>query len=395
MASLAFTLGMIPGTEKVEKADDQLRADYVAYRDYDSSEELKHFLDLEKEVTSNEFAQQKKEILKEKYKTSKEAEKEKQFNSQKRKVKGDELPDELAALEKEIESDAFQKRKKYLQMSPKERYATTKAFKKEEEYNNLKKSEKVIWYFKTRKKYPFKEIEKWEETFNESFEEGRLSTKYWMNRYFWGDAILDEPYTMADDKSFPTDGRNLEFADGIVKLVARKEEIEGKKWDPVHGFLQDAFDYSSALISTGKGFKQKYGLFKAKIKMASSDLTQAFWMVSEGLVPHIDVAKYEKGKMYSNFFWKNEGAAVPSRSITKTGGNRFTNNFHIFSLEWSPEYLIWKINDKVFKKQGNNVPQEEMYLVFSTILKNWGKDAGLPAGMEIDWVRVYKRKEEQ
>ena len=46
MASLSFLLGMVPATEKVESADDQLRADFQAYKDYENSDELKHYLEL-------------------------------------------------------------------------------------------------------------------------------------------------------------------------------------------------------------------------------------------------------------------------------------------------------------------------------------------------------------
>lgn len=340
MASLAFLFGMIPGTEKVESADDQLRADFAAFQEYEQSDELKHFLELEKEVTSSDFAIRKKKIPKKEYKESEE-------------------------------------------------------FRKEEEYKVLKKSDKITWYFKTKKKNPFKEIAKWEETFNESFSGSKLDGKTWMTRYYWGDAILDEPYTMSDDKSFPTEGKNIEFYDNKARLVTKAEETEGKKWDPVHGFLQDSFEYTSALMSTGKSFRQKFGIFKAKIRMAPTDMTQAFWLVSNGLVPHIDVVKYEKGKLYSNYFWASRSGQAPSKSVSKTGGSRYTNDFYIFSLEWSPGKLVWKINDKTFKTQSSGVPQEEMYMVFSSGLKKWASDNGLPAAMEIDWIRVYKLKEKK
>ena len=55
MASLSFLLGMVPSTEKVETADDQLRADFQAFKDYENSDELKHYLELEKEVKSSAF----------------------------------------------------------------------------------------------------------------------------------------------------------------------------------------------------------------------------------------------------------------------------------------------------------------------------------------------------
>ena len=396
MASLAFLFGMIPDTEKVESADDQLRADLKAYREYEQSDELEHFLALEKEVTSADFAVRKKKIKKEKYKASEEYRKELRLKQLKKKLKKDEAPsEEITSLEKEINSDAFQKRKLYLMMKPAARYETTDTYQKEQEYDALKKSDKVVWYFKTKKKYPFKEIERWEETFNESFEGSGLDKKRWMTRYYWGDAILDEPYTMADEKSFPTDGKNVEFYDKKLRLVTKQEVTEGKKWDPVHGFLQDTFDYSSALISTGKSFRQKYGLFKAKIRMSASDVSQAFWMVSDGLVPHIDVAKYEKGKLYSNYFWFTSEGEPPSRSVTKSGGSKFTGDFFIFSLEWSPGKMVWKINDKVFKTQTTGVPQDAMYMVFSTALKEWGSDYGLPAAMEVDWIRVYKLRDQE
>jgi hypothetical protein len=394
MASLAFLFGMIPSTEKVETADDQHRANYAAYQEYENSEDLKHYLELEKEVTSGDFAIRKKTILKEKYKSSENYRKEIKYKKLAKKVRGDTIPEDLKELEQEINSDAFQKRKQYLRMKSKERYETTQESHSELEYKELKKSEKVIWYFKTKKKYPFKEIEKWIETFNESFSVSKLDEKKWMTRYYWGDAILDEPYTMQDDKSFPTDGKNIEFDGTKIHLVTKHEEVAGKKWDPIHGFLQDSFEYSSGLISTGNSFRQKFGIFKAKIKMSASDVSQAFWMVSGGMVPHIDVAKYEKGKFYSNYFWPNKEKQVPSKSISKTGGSKFTNDYFIFSLVWSPDKLIWKINDKVFKTQSTGVPQEEMYMVFSTTLKEWGTDNGLPAAMEIDWIRVYKLKEQ-
>ncbi len=55
---------MVPGTEKVETADDQLRADFQSYKEYENSDELKHYLELEKEVKSSNFTLRKKKILK-------------------------------------------------------------------------------------------------------------------------------------------------------------------------------------------------------------------------------------------------------------------------------------------------------------------------------------------
>ena len=335
MASLSFLLGMIPATEKVESADDKIRADYKAYKEYEQSDELNHFLELEKEVKSSNFALRKKKIKKSEYKDSEE-------------------------------------------------------YQKETEYRVLKKSEKVVWFFKTRKKYPFKEIEKWELTFDEKFNESKLDTSRWMTRYLAGELGMDSSFAMEDDISFPGDEKNIEFYDNKARIVTKAQAAEGLQWRTNQGFVLEKFDYTSGMISSAKSFRQKYGIFKAKVKMAAGSVAQAFWMVGDTMLPHIDVARFENGKLYSNYFWGKAGSN--HKSISKTGGSKYADEYFIYSLEWSPNKLVWKINDKVFKTQTSGVPQEEMYINFSANLKEGSSGNGLPSAMEIDWVRVYKIK---
>jgi len=382
---------MVPGTEKVETADDQLRADYQAYKDYENSDELKHFLELEKEVSSSDFSLRKKRILKEKYKASEAFRKEVQYNKLSKRSKGDDQSEELKKLDDYIHSEEFIKQKQFLTMKPMERYETTDEYRKETEYQTLKKSDKVRWYYKTKKKYPFKELEKWNLTFEEKFNETSLDTSKWMTRYFWGDTTMDSSFVLEDDKSFITDGANIEFYDNKARIVTKAGDVEGLVWRSEQGFVTEDFDFTSGLISTARSFKQKYGIFKAKIKMAGGSVAQTFWMVSETMLPHIDVARFENGKLHSNFFYGKGNS--PHKSISKTGGAKYADQYFIFTLEWSPNKLVWKINDKVFKTQTSGVPQEDMYINFSSNLKKGASDAGLPSAMEIDWVRIYKLKE--
>ena len=391
MASISFLLGMVPGTEKVETADDQLRADFQAYKDYESSDDLKHYLELEKEVKSNNFVLRKKKILKEKYKASEAFRKEIRYNQLLKRSKGDEKSEELEKLDEYISSEEFIKQKQYLTMKPVERYETTDEYQKETEYSTLKKSEKVIWYYRTKKKYPFKEIQKWDLTFDEKFNKSKLDRSKWMTRYFWGDQTMKSSFVLEDDKSFITDGDNIEFYDNKARIVTKSNNVEGLVWRVEQGFVLEDFDFTSGLISTAKSFKQRYGVFNAKIKMAGGSVAQAFWMVSETILPHIDVARFENGKLYSNYFW-GKGSS-PNKSLSKAGGAKYADEYFIYTLEWTPNKLTWKINGKVFKTQTSGVPQEEMYINFSSNLKKDAAENGLPSAMEIDWVRVYKLKE--
>jgi len=335
MASLSFLLGMVPSTEKVESADDQLRADFQSFKDYENSDELKHFLELEKEIKSNDFVLRKKKMKKAAFKDSEE-------------------------------------------------------FHKETEYAVLKKSEKIVWYYKTKKKYPFKEIEKWDLTFDEKFNTGKLDKSKWMTRNYWGDKEMDSSFAMEDDKSFPTDGDNIEFYDNKARIVTKSGSTEGLVWRQNQGFVLEDFNFTSGMISTAQSFRQKYGVFNAKVKMAAGSVAQVFWMVSDGMLPHIDVARFENGKLYSNYFWGKSGSN--QKSLSKTNGSKYADTYFIYTLEWSPNKLVWKINGKVFKTQTSGVPQEEMYINFSSNLKQDASESGLPSAMEIDWIRVYKLK---
>jgi len=381
---------MIPSTEKVETADDQLRADYQAYQDFEKSDELKHYLDLEKEVTSTNFALRKKRIFREKYKNSEAFRKEERYNRLLKRQKGDERSRELEELEDYINSEEFLKQKQYLTMKPGERYETTEEYQKESEYEALKKSDKITWYFRTRKKYPFKEIEKWDLKFEDSFKGNKLNRSKWMTRYYWGDKTMNSSFVLQDDKSFITDGENIEFYDNKARIVTKAAKAEGLVWRAEQGFVIEDFDYTSGLISTGKSFRQKYGIFKAKVRMAEGPVSQAFWMVSDTMLPQVDVARYENGRIQSNYFWGKKDN--PQKSISRTGGKRYADEYYIYSLEWSPGKLVWKINGKVFKTQTSGVPQEAMYINFSSNLKKDAPENGLPSAMEIDWIRVYKLK---
>jgi hypothetical protein len=391
MASLSFLLGMIPGTQKVETADDQLRANYKAFKDYEVSEDLKHYLELEKEVKSSDFSLRKKKILKEKYKASEAFRKEVRYNQLMKRAKGDEKSEELQKLDEYIHSVEFIKQKQYLTMKPVERYETTVEYQRETGYNTLKKSEKVLWYYKTKKKYPFKEIERWDLTFDEKFNESKLNRSKWMTQSNWGEKSVEEPYAMEDDKSFPTNGENIEFYDNKARIVTKAGKAEGLVWRSDQGFVLEDFDFTTGIINTAKSFRQKYGVFNAKIKMAGGSVAQAFWMVSETMLPHVDVVRFENGKLYSNYFWG--GGTSPHKSLSKAGGTKYADEYYIYTLEWTPNKLTWKINGKVFKTQTSGVPQEEMYINFSSNLKKDGAETGLPSAMEIDWVRVYKLKE--
>jgi beta-glucanase (GH16 family) len=215
-----------------------------------------------------------------------------------------------------------------------------------------------------------------------------------MTNYYWGDKLLKDTYALPGDKHLYTKGGNIEISGSVLKIITKKESVSGKAWDPVMGFKMVDFNYTSGLVSTGKSFRQKYGKVRAKIRMSGAPVRQAMWLVGDNILPHIDVAKIEKGKIFYGNWWGNiaEKGGV-RKKVVKKGAGKFISDFFIYSVEWSPDKITWKINEKVVLTQTQGIPQDPMYLVLSAGVTDVVTDHQLPAVMEVDWVKIYKKAE--
>ena len=407
MASLRFLLGLIPATSKYESQSDDLRSNYRDFKNFEVSEELKHFLELEKEVNSPDFAKNIKAIQSQKFKYTEEYKKELEYNrlrkskavkaylKNKDSAKAQELAEtsdvkNFLELEKFVNSEKFAEVKKYMALSGKEKLHQSEEYQRQQEFFKLVKSEKILWHKKIKKKYPFSWVERWDLSFEDLFDSGKVDTKTWMSRYINGDRLLNKAYVQVDDKHAFTDGKNLEIIDKKLRILTRREKGTCLVWDNQRGFYDKDFDFTSDLISTGKSFSQAYGLIEAKIKFGDSGVTQAFSLMSEKLLPHVDIVKFEKGKIFAANFW-NKGSEI-GKSVSSSRGGKYTRDYYIYSILWEAGKITWKINGVEFKVQGSGVSDEALFLVFNSSLKDKAKDKGIPSAFEIDWVRVYKGK---
>jgi len=147
------------------------------------------------------------------------------------------------------------------------------------------------------------------------------------------------------------------------------------------------------MISTAKSFRQKYGKFEAKIKVNfAKPVNYNFWMASEKNLPHVDILRLEKKK--SKVDMSHHTGNISDKNIeTKKAdfsGLDVSQDYFIYTFEWTANKLIWKINDIVVNEQTQNIPQDKMYIVFSSSMTGKADGSGLPASMDIDWVRCYQ-----
>jgi beta-glucanase (GH16 family) len=382
---------------------------FADYKKINKSEELNYFLELQKTVESEAFKKKKAEIESQKFENTQEYQKlqrmkalekssalSKFFKTHQSKqlaqYKQLENSREIAKyeeLEKYIQSDEFKTRKTYL--LDEKKWEKTEDHRLYVEFEQLKKSEKLNWYFKTKDLPKFADCREWKLVFEDNFDKGKLDTDKWITKYFWGEMLMGESYALPGEKQFFTD-KNIEMNGSTVKLITRQNKVTGKEWNPVLGFYPKEFDYSSGMISSGKSHRQKYGRIEAKIKIpASEGIVHAFWLSGNTILPQVDIFKYNDKKLYFSSFWKdNSGVNGANNDTAALSASTFTKGYFIYSLEWTPDKLIWKINNLVVKEQSVGVPEEELYLVINSAKFVEGS-ATLPSNLEVDWVRCYEK----
>jgi len=382
---------------------------YKKFIELDGSEEIEAFVELDKEVNSAEFKAYIDEVKNIKFEKTEEFKKLQEYknlkkstdikqyykfrDSEKLKIytelfESQEIAD-YEALQEYINSNEFKEEKKYL--LTKDKFKLSDEFKQEQEYKELVKSEKLKWFKKLEKHNEFAKLDEWELTFEDNFDDKKLNSEKWMSGYYWGKNLLNDDYVQVNEKQFFKE-TNLELANSNLKIITKPEKSQGKVWDPKAGFYVKEFDYTSGLINTGQYFRQQYGLFKAKIKVNHSyPAHHAFWLLGEKITPEIDIFKYSKksaSQMEIANYWSNGTVAAKKQTVS---GLNFSNDYFIYSLEWTKDKLIWRLNDIVLYEQTEGVPQEPMYIVLSSGIANEGNVS--PCQMEVDWVRAYKRKE--
>lgn len=383
---------------------------FGSYIKMHESSEAEAYNELENYVNSIEFKQARKSIENQKFKDTEASRKLAEYNSLKKskpisfyfkfknsaiyknyvELYGSDKIKEFENLKTYLDSDEFKKVKEYMNLSPSKKFNLSEEKKMLDEYNELRKSDNIKYYFKNKDAKKFEELQTWKISFEEDFTAPSVDPEKWLTRYFWGDKLLNDTYSLASDKHFIT-SKNISINNSVLEIVTKKENVTGKAWEPTMGFFEKDFHFTSGLVNTGKSFRQKYGKFEAKIRFnQNSPVNHAFWMVSDKKVPHVDVVRFDKHLSFNNY-WRNGSPSIHQNS-DKVKLAKYAKDFYIYGLEWTPDKLTWTINGITAGTQTTGVPQEPMYIQLSSGLYE-DSDLLTPAIYEVDWIRCYQKNE--
>jgi len=211
------------------------------------------------------------------------------------------------------------------------------------------------------------------------------------------------------------DPKAVKVGGGAVRLSVIKDRSRSDKCTARSRTETKKISYRlNGHIGTGGGlFDFKYGIAAARIKMQKLQGQHAsFWMqpVGEnrpGSDGHeIDIIEYfgdkhPQGGLTSFIHWykgqrliKTGSWIKDSTSFLKNNKDGWSKNYHVFSVQWTPKVIIFRIDGKETWRTSARVSKAQQYLILSLLASDYEAlelpDNKLPQHMYVDWVRVWE-----
>ena len=226
----------------------------------------------------------------------------------------------------------------------------------------------------------------WKETFN--IKTDSLNTQKWSYHHksrFLVEAPFDRGY------------KKFVFTDGD-KLHLKADRVDGQLFLP--------------MVSTLNKYHFLYGKLSIKAKCPiGKGVWPAIWLVPCKIdsmnYGEIDIQEYIhcfEGKSYQanvHFVTRQNGKEI--RKMSQKRIDTDADRWHIYTLEWYPETIIFKLDEKEVYRVAKATHElwpydQEYYLIFDVLFGGgWGASCGtdnnaLPAEMLVDWVKYYPLK---
>jgi beta-glucanase (GH16 family) len=188
---------------------------------------------------------------------------------------------------------------------------------------------------------------------------------------------------------------------GQLEIVARAESFGGSS-------------FTSGRINTANRFTQRYGRFEARIKLPSGNgIWPAFWSLGDNIgsagwptCGELDIMEAVRD------FTINHGSAHgpgysggnPLTATYQLPAGSFTDDFHIFAIEWEPNEVRWYVDNTMYERRtpadlpaGTTWVYDHPFFILLNVAVG-GNFPGNPDGstrfpqtMTVDYVRAYAK----
>ena len=251
--------------------------------------------------------------------------------------------------------------------------------------------------------------ENWELLWSDEFNDEELDLTKW-NKLNWKPGWVNnelQAYTDRDTNIFLENGHLV--LQGNIEPGYSGTDYVGNNY---------VADYTSGRVNTDDKFSTTYGRFDIKAKLpAGKGSWPAIWMLGESISSigwpqcgEIDIMEhvgYDQGLVHGSIHTQDYNHMYGTQKSGSKYVDDVTDAFHVYSLEWSPFYLRYLIDNEPFFFVYNDSNgdfgkwpfNDPHYLILNLAIGgDWGGVQGVsasafPMKMYIDYVRVYKKSD--
>ena len=259
-----------------------------------------------------------------------------------------------------------------------DRWHSTPEYAQQQRFYELAKNQDIIFH-ENEKPERFEKYKTLKLSFEDDFGWNTLDKSRWNFGFHYKSGELIGSHSFANEKQANNSGKNVSVEEGILKITTKREKITTRAWDISKGFIDKEYNYTSDILQTADTFRQKGGIFRAKLR-CTGDIQHAFWLGAESKLPHINIFHFDGKSISLGNVNKNIVDGIKIIGLN-------TCQFYIYTLIWSEKELIWLINDLEVYRTVSNIPSETMYLSFNSFISKMQK--GSTGNLEVDWVRAY------
>lgn len=251
--------------------------------------------------------------------------------------------------------------------------------------------------------------ENWELLWSDEFNDEELDLTKW-NKLNWKPGWVNnelQAYTDRDTNIFLENGHLV--LQGNIEPGYSGTDYVGNNY---------VADYTSGRVNTDDKISTTYGRFDIKAKLpAGKGSWPAIWMLGESISSigwpqcgEIDIMEhvgYDQGLVHGSIHTQDYNHMYGTQKSGSKYVDDVTDAFHVYSLEWSPFYLRYLIDNEPFFFVYNDSNgdfgkwpfNDPHYLILNLAIGgDWGGVQGVsasafPMKMYIDYVRVYKKSD--
>lgn len=237
----------------------------------------------------------------------------------------------------------------------------------------------------------------WRLVWSDEFDGASLDTASWTHELGDGSAQGIPGWGNNEEQFYREE--NTSIANGNLIIEARQETFGGKR-------------YTSSRIKTQAKRFFRFGKIEARAKLPRGQgMWPAIWMLGEIISTtswpasgEIDIMEMVGGSgredtVHGTIHWDNNGHRFSGGS-TSLSGETFSDDFHVFSIEWDADRIIWLVDDEEFHSETISASHQselrnDFYILVNLAVGgNWpGPPDGtssFPQQLLVDYVRVYE-----